>query len=86
MWKAVRVGILLMVLGVVASNAWIERHRAVTWRDSLYVGIYPVATDDRPATQAYIRSLQRETFLPLEAFFAGEARRYRPPADRCVSR
>ena len=82
MWKSIRTGILLIVLGVVASNAWLEQHRAVAWRDSLYVGIYPVAADDRPATRAYLGALRRETFQPLEPFFAREARRYGVALDR----
>ena len=76
MWKSIRIGILLIVLGVVASNAWLEQQRALSWRDSLYVGIFPVAADDRPATRAYLASLRSETFLMLEPFFAREARRY----------
>jgi len=51
----------------------------VTWRDSLYVGIFPVAADDRPATRAYLAALRREAFGSLEPFFAGEARRYGLP-------
>ena len=76
MWKSVRVGILLSVLAVVASNAWLERHRAASWRDSLYVGIFPVAADPGPAVRDYVASLTPEAFLPLEAFFAREARRH----------
>jgi len=79
MWKSIRVGVLLMVLGVVASNAWLEQHRAVAWRDSLYVGVFPVAADQRPTTQAYVATLQRESFAVLEPFFAKEARRYGLP-------
>ncbi len=77
MWKSIRIGILLIVLGIVASNAWLERQRAATWRDSQYVGIFPVAADDRPATRAYLGSLRPETFLALEPFFAREAHQYR---------
>jgi hypothetical protein len=76
MWKSIRIGILLMVLGVVASNAWFERQRSVNWRDSLYVGIFPIAADDSPATRSYVASLRREAFLPLGTFFSHEARRY----------
>jgi hypothetical protein len=82
MWKAVRVGILLIVLGLVASNAWLERHRAASWRDSLYVGIFPVVADRGPVVRDYVASLQPDAFQPLEAFFAREARRYRLALDR----
>jgi len=82
MWKSIRIGILLIVLAVVASNAWLERHRSLTWRDSLYVGIFPVAADPGPAVRDYVASLQPEAFLPLEAFFAREAHRYGLALDR----
>ena len=76
MWKSVRIGTLLVVLGIVASNAWIERHRSVGWRDSLYVGIIPIAADDSAVTRSHLASLQREAFLPLTQFFSREARRH----------
>ena len=76
MWKRVRVSILLVVLGMVAGDAWLEQRRAVSWRDSLYVGVFPMAADDRPATRAYLMALRPESFLPLEPFFQREARGY----------
>lgn len=76
MWKSIRVTFLLIVLGLVATNAWFERHRAETWRDTLYVGVFPVAADDRPGTRAYVAALRRDAFADLEPFFAREARRY----------
>lgn len=82
MWKSIRVGILLIVLAVVASNAWLARHRSATWRDSLYVGVFPVVADAGATTRDYVASLQPEAFLPLEAFFAREARRYGLALDR----
>lgn len=77
MWKSIRVTFLLIVLGLVATNAWFERHRAETWRDTLYVGVFPVAADDRPGTRAYVAALRRDAFADLEPFFVREARRYR---------
>lgn len=79
MWKKIRVGILLAVLAIVASNAWLEQRRSQTWRDSLYVGIFPVAADDRPATRAFVAALRPDAFGSLEPFFAGEAQRYGLP-------
>ena len=76
MWKRARIGILLCVLAIVATNAWLERRRTASWRDSLYAGIYPVAADDSAATRAYVTSLGREAFEPLEDFFAREGRRH----------
>ena len=79
MWKSIRVAILLVVLGVVAGDAWMERHRSVSWRDSLYIGIFPVVADGRPATRSIVESLRGQAFAALEPFFAREARRYGLP-------
>ena len=75
-WKKIRIGVLLVVLAIVATNAWLERRRSVSWRDSLYVAIVPVAADDSATTRRLISELRPESFQPLEAFFAREARRY----------
>jgi len=75
-WKSIRVGVLLVVLAIVAANAWIERQRSLSWRDSLYVAIVPIAADDSATTRRLIGQLRPESFQPLEAFFAREARRY----------
>ncbi len=82
MWKSIRIAILLAVLALVAANAWLGHRRIVSWRDPLYVGIFPVAADDRPATRDYIASLRPEAFAELEPFFEREARRYALPLDR----
>jgi hypothetical protein len=79
MWKSIRVSILLTVLVIVAGNAWLEQHRARSWRDSLWVGIFPVVADGRPATRAYVEALRPETFAALEPFFAREAARFGLP-------
>jgi hypothetical protein len=76
MWKRVRIGILLVVLAIVAGNAWLDRQRAQSWRDSLYVGIFPIAADGRDATREYVATLDLAAFRELEQFFAREAGRY----------
>jgi hypothetical protein len=73
MWRRIRIGILLLTLFVVAGGAWSDRQRTTDWSSPLWVGVFPVNGDDRPATGRYIASLEREQFADIEAFFAQEA-------------
>lgn len=73
MWRRIRIGVLLLVLFIVAAGAWTDRTRTTTWQEPLWVGIFPVNADQRPATGAYIAALERERFGAIEEFFAREA-------------
>ena len=79
MWKRLRIGVLLLVLGLVASDAWFEHRRATDWRATLHVGIYPVAADGSSVAADFVARLMREQFLPIERFFATQARSYGVP-------
>ena len=76
MWKTLRVGVLLLVLAYVASGTWFEQRRVHAWQQTLYVGIYPLPGDDSPHTRNYLARLDRGEFAAIDAFFAGEAKRY----------
>ena len=76
MWRRIRIGILLLVLFVVAGGAWTDRQRTTSWNSPLWVGVFPVNADTRPATGRYIAALEREQFADIEAFFAREAAAY----------
>jgi hypothetical protein len=76
MWKTVRVAVLLAVLGLVAGESWYARHRVQAWRQTLQVGLFPVAGDGSPTTRSYVAALRRTDFEPLEAFFAEQAKSY----------
>jgi hypothetical protein len=76
MWKKLRIAVLLLALAVVAGEAWHAQQRATTWRATLYVGIFPIAVDGSPVSREYVGQLTREQLLPIERFFAAEARRY----------
>ena len=78
-WKAVRISILLTVLAAVASDAWFERERSVSWRVTFEVAVYPIAADGSAVTRAYIATLGHATFAPVEAFFRDAARGYGLP-------
>lgn len=84
MGRFIRIALLLLVLATVAQEAWLERSRATTWNDPLRVAVTPLNGDGSPATAAHIRSLQTETFAPIERFFDEESRRHGRDIHRAI--
>ncbi len=76
MARALRIGILLLILATVAEEAWLARARAVSWKGTVLVAVYPANGDGSTATDAYLRTLTREDFKAIERFIATEAKRY----------
>lgn len=76
MFKFFRITVLLLVLLGVAATAWRSQRTSVQWKYTLPVNLYPINGDASAASDAYIRSLTREDFLPIEAFMQEEAARY----------
>lgn len=76
MFKALRIIVLLLILATVAQQAWVARSRATEWRNTLYVGIYPVAADDSETTHRYLAALRPDSFRSVDAWFDEEARRH----------
>jgi hypothetical protein len=74
MWKTLRILLLLCLLGGVASTAWLERTRSTSWRQTLWVGVFPVNGDHSAATAQYIDALRERDFLDVQEFFAAQAR------------
>ena len=79
--KSLRISVLLIVLIVVAGTAWLDRKGSTSWREPLWVGIYPIAADGNPGsspyvTSQYISTLTPQSFSDIEAFFQREAPRY----------
>ena len=75
-WRSLRIAVLLGVLLLVSVTTCEDRFRSTSWRQPLYVAIYPIAADDSPVTRAYLASLDAGRFEPIDRFFAGQARRY----------
>jgi len=75
-WKNLRISVLLLVLALVAGQQWLDRVATQSWRDPLWVGIFPVAADGSAHTQEYVAGLSAKDFADIEAFFSREARRY----------
>lgn len=84
MWRAIRIFILLIVLVLAAGVTWVDRLRTTRWTDTMWIGVFPVNGDGRPATGRYIGALTREQFTDIEDFFGREAHGYGIALDRPV--
>lgn len=73
MWRRLRIAALLLALAVTALYAWTDQRRVAAWRDTLWVAVFPLNGDGRPATQHYLDGLGRGDFADIEDFFAREA-------------
>lgn len=73
MARALRIGLLLFVLLMVAQGAWIARARTTDWKEPLRVVVYPINGDRSSVADAYIQSLPRDGFEPLERFMREQA-------------
>jgi hypothetical protein len=83
-WKAIRIGFLLVVLAAVAMQAWLDRVSTQSWQDTLWVGIFPLNGDGTSQAQHYIEGLSVKDFAGIEDFFAREAHRYGVKVDAPV--
>jgi len=75
-WRKVRTAILLLVLIGVAGHTWRDKVTTQSWKDTLWVGIFPLNADASPTAQQYIAGLKAEDFEPVERFFERESRRF----------
>jgi hypothetical protein len=76
MWKNVRILILLLLLLGVALHTWFDRRATQSWKETLWVGIYPLNADGTDGAQHYIATLRPKDFAGIEEFLAREAHRY----------
>lgn len=76
MWKSIRIALLLLVLAAVALHAWLDRVATQSWRETLWVGIFPLNGEASPQAQRYLDGLSAQDFAPIEDFFAREGQRY----------
>ena len=68
MLKRLRIAILLYVLLFVAAGQFFAAKSATDWDAPLWVDIYTVAGDDRPATRSFIEGLSPTEFSAAEEF------------------
>lgn len=76
MWKALRISVLLLVLVIVAAQLLIDRVASQSWKEPLWVGVFPVNADHSAGAQRYIEALSISDFAEIETFFSREAARY----------
>lgn len=84
MFKAIRVGILLLILLFVAVSNWLTQSRSTDWNNSLWVKVYPINADGSAASRDYIASLQLANFTAVEEFVARQIREYGRTLERPV--
>jgi hypothetical protein len=82
MFKAIRIGILLLVLLVVAVNTWLTQARSTDWNNTLWVKVYPINADGSDKSARYIEGLRESDFSSIEQFIAREIRRYGHELER----
>jgi hypothetical protein len=75
-WKTIRITVLLLLLIVVAGVTWIDKVRTTSWKQTLWVGIFPMNGDGSAVSDRYVSGLAVEDFASIERFFAEQANRY----------
>jgi hypothetical protein len=76
MWRALRITVLLLVLLVVAGQAWFDRFSTTHWQRTVFVGAFPVGADASPVTARYLAQLDQGKIDAVTGFLKAEARRY----------
>lgn len=84
MWRAVRITVLLLVLLIVAGQAWLDRYSTTRWERPVVVGAFPVSADDSPATAHYLEHLDQRRLDEVSSFLKAEARRYGVTVDEPI--
>ncbi len=84
MWRALRIGVLLLVLLVVAGQAWIDRFSTTRWQRTVFVGAFPVNADASPVTADYLARLDQGKIDEVGDFVQAEARRYGVGVDEPI--
>jgi len=75
-WRALRITVLLLVLLVVAGQAWLDRFSTTRWQHTVFVGAFPVSADEGTATAGYLAQLDQRKIDEVGEFLKAEAHRY----------
>ncbi len=84
MFRQIRILVLLLILFVVAMDAWLTRAYSTDWRESLHIGVYPINADGSDLVETYIAGLEESDFDGIESFLEREALRYGRSIERPV--
>lgn len=75
MWKSIRIVVLLVILLVVAINAWRDQNQ--NWDRPVTVLLHPINADQRSSTQQYIDQLTIDQFKDIQKYLSSAAAPYR---------
>jgi hypothetical protein len=75
MFKNIRIFVLLVVFATVVQQTILDK-ADLSWKDNFYVAVYPVNADGSGEVASYIKTLKRDDFEPMAAYFAEEGARY----------
>ncbi|OTG84257.1 hypothetical protein B9T33_00175 [Acinetobacter sp. ANC 5054] len=75
MWKKIRVLCLLIILLIVAVNAWKDKNQ--DWSKPIFVLLHPINADGLPSTQAYIQTLSESNMREAQQYLQNNAQSYR---------
>ena len=84
MWRAIRIGLLSLVLLAVAVQALQDRRRSRDWSNPLWVALHPLNADGSDVAERYLADLTPQHYRGLEQFFAREGARYGLANDRLL--
>jgi hypothetical protein len=77
MFKLIRITVLLLILFAVAVYTKNQKLTSRAWIKPLEVVIFPMNGDNgNPEVEAYLRSLNDDTFADVNAFFQREGKKY----------
>ena len=75
MWKKFRILILLMILFVVAVNAYQDQNQ--NWNKPVFVLLHPINADGLATTQQYIQQLSAQDLENARSYLQNAAQQYR---------
>ncbi|EXV51895.1 hypothetical protein J841_0613 [Acinetobacter baumannii 25935_8] len=75
MWKNIRILCLLIVLLIVAVQAWRDQNQ--DWNQPIVVVLHPINADGLQTTQTYIHQLQNTDFQALKSYLSEWSQHYR---------
>ena len=74
-WKNIRILFLLIILLIVAVNAWRDQNQ--NWERPIVVLLHPVNADGQATTEQYIQHLTTEVFASSQQFLQDSSTLYR---------
>lgn len=82
MFKKIRILILSLILIIVAASTWLTKMRNTSWRETVWVAVYPINGDQSQVTSTYIASLTTKDFTDIERFMRDEATYHKLPLQQ----